>query len=411
MANYDLPYRCSAFVCRHSRPQQRHLDSVLPTAVLMTVLMALLILPTLSFAALPDRASRPSAPVDAGQRFPLMDITPMADRLLSVGERGRILISFDQGGHWRQAQVPVSVLLTAVDAATDTSAWAVGHDSILLNSTDQGESWTLALDGPQINQLVADYYQQLLARAVADPESTEDLLDELQFRAEDAQFAIEDKLLRTLLDVAFIDADHGYVLGAYGLLLATQDGGKSWQPMMEELGNPNGFHLNAITYTDNGVLIAGEAGVLFRRLNGDNRWEALASPYEGSFFGAQSLGDDRLLVYGLRGHAFISADGGDSWEQLDLPLKRTLTGAAQLEDGTLVLVGSFGAVLVKSPGQPFRMQRLAIPAPSMAVVPLTADRILVVGLAGAQPLALSPVLSAPTSASTTVPTSSAKQGN
>lgn len=400
MASYDLPRQGAAVVRSH--PHRSPLCRLGP--VLLT---ALLCLSTLSAAALPDRSARPSAQVDSGRRFPLLDITRMGERLLTVGERGRILISSDQGASWHQAQVPVSVLLTAVDAASDDTAWAVGHDGILLNSRDRGETWTLALDGTQINQLVADYYQQLLASAEVDPNSAEEALDELRFRAEDARQALQERVLRTLLDVAFIDADHGYLLGAYGLLLATQDGGQSWQPMIEELGNPEGFHLNALTYTDTGVLIAGEAGVLFRRRNNDDHWQALDSPYEGSFFGAQSLGGARLLVYGLRGHAFISEDGGDSWEQLPLPLNRTLTGAAELEDGTLVLVGSFGALLVRSPGQPFRVQRLPIPAPSMAVLPLTADRILVVGLAGAQSLALSPVLSA----STSTPPSSAKQGD
>ena len=361
----------------------------------MVGLLASTSVSTLTHAALADRAVRPSVPVESKRRFPLLDVTAISDRLLSVGERGRILVSSDQGVSWRQAKVPVSVLLTAVDAASDDIAWAVGHDGIVLTSTNRGDDWSVALDGSQINQIIVDYYQRLLSRAEANPESTEDQLDELRFRAEDAQLALDDKLLRTLLDVAFIDAEHGYVLGAYGLLLQTQDGGQSWQPLIEELGNLDGFHLNAITFNDTGVLIAGEAGVLFRRFHGEDAWEALDSPYEGSFFGAQSLGANRLLVFGLRGHAFISEDQGDSWEPLQLPLNRTLMGAAQLDNGTLVLVGSFGAVLVRPPGQPFQVQRLAIPAPSMSVIPLSAEQILVVGLAGAQTLSLSSELRSP----------------
>ncbi len=361
------------------------------SAVYAALLPLWLCFSSISQAALEDRSVHPAAQINPARPFLQLDITALGARLLSVGEHGRILFSDDQGLSWTQAKVPVSVLLTAIDGATEAAAWAVGHDGILLKTLDRGETWQLALDGAAINQLVADYYQVLLAQAESDSGSSEEMLDELRFRAEDALIAQQDKMLRTLLDVAFIDADRGYVLGAYGLILATQDGGQSWQPMIEELGNLDGLHLNAITFTDTAILIAGEAGALFRRQFGDDAWEVLDSPYQGSFFGAQALGGDRLLVFGLRGHAFISDDGGDSWESLSLPLNRTLTGVAQLSDGTLVFVGSFAAALVKPPSQPFRMQRLPIPAPSMSIVAVTDDRVVLVGLAGAQTLVITSV--------------------
>ena len=32
------------------------------------------------------------------------------------------------------------------------------------------------------------------------------------------------------LDVLFSDASEGFVIGAFGLVLRTRDGGKSWEP-------------------------------------------------------------------------------------------------------------------------------------------------------------------------------------
>ena len=43
----------------------------------------------------------------------LQAITQAGQRLVAVGERGLVLLSDDAGKHWRQAQVPVSVTLTA----------------------------------------------------------------------------------------------------------------------------------------------------------------------------------------------------------------------------------------------------------------------------------------------------------
>ena len=45
----------------------------------------------------------------------IIDVVHAGDRLVSVGERGHILYSDDQGKRWHQADVPVSISLTAVN--------------------------------------------------------------------------------------------------------------------------------------------------------------------------------------------------------------------------------------------------------------------------------------------------------
>jgi photosystem II stability/assembly factor-like uncharacterized protein len=349
------------------------------------------------FAAFPDRAERPAVEFDTKRRSIMVDIAQVGERILTSGERGRIFYSDDQGASWAQAQVPVSVMITAIDVATKSTLWAVGHDGIVLNSTDRGASWSKVLAGAQINQLVVEYYQGLVAKAKADIGFPKEELEELLFRADDAIITLEDNRLATLLDVKFIDGNVGYILGSYGLLLQTLDGGKSWQPLIEALGNLDGFHLNAMIQTDNSLLIAGEGGSLFRSVDQGASWESLESPYNGSFFGVQSLGEQHLIVYGLRGNAFESQDGGDSWLQLQLPIKRTLAGSTLLNDGTVVLVGSFGAMMVRPAGQKqFNVAKLSIPAPSVAVAPLAGEKVLVVGLTGAQ------IVSVPSYSSTAI---------
>lgn len=346
----------------------------------------------LAQAGFEDRAQRPTEMIANPERSLLVGVIRSGDRLLAVGERGRVLISDDQGSSWRQAAVPVSVMLTGIAQADESVFWAVGHDGIVIRSTDAGESWSKVLEGGQIVAQVAEYYKDLVAKAESDPEFPEYELEELMFRAEEAQFAADDSALPTLLNVAFVDSNHGYLLGAYGLLMETRDAGASWQPINESLGNIDGFHLNALTVTDSALYIAGEAGSLFRSTDKGNIWEALYSPYDGSFFGIQSLENDHLIAFGLRGNAFESRDGGDNWQPVPLPIKRTLTGMTQLNNGTQIMVGSFGAILVKSAGtDQFLPQPLPVPVPSMAVVPVSEDQVLVVGMAGVQRVAVKPV--------------------
>ena len=71
------------------------------------------------------------------------------ERLVAVGERGRIILSDDNGVTWRQVHSPTSVTLTHVTFATPVDGWAVGGMGIVLHSADGGLSWTKQLDGIQ----------------------------------------------------------------------------------------------------------------------------------------------------------------------------------------------------------------------------------------------------------------------
>src|SRR6266446_13005 len=56
----------------------------------------------------------------------LLGIAVAGERLVAVGERGVIIWSDDAGTTWSQAQVPVSVTLTAVAFADARQGWVVG---------------------------------------------------------------------------------------------------------------------------------------------------------------------------------------------------------------------------------------------------------------------------------------------
>lgn len=241
----------------------------------------------------------------------LLDVARVGKRLVTVGDRGHILLSDDDGQTWVQAKVPTKQMLTAVYFVDDSHGWAVGHDAQILASTDGGATWV-------------QQYQNLE-------------------REEGAPF----------LDVWFQDRTTGFVVGAYSALLMTTDGGKTWTEVSERLDNEDGYHLNAIVAVkDAGLFVVGELGVMFRSADMGETWEKLPSPYGGSLFGALNTRQPRtLLVYGLRGHLFRSTDFGDTWQQIELntpnngPLEFGLADGTLLPDGTIVVVGHGGSVL------------------------------------------------------------------
>ena len=289
-----------------------------------------------------DRLQVPALQSDKAADGLLLDVTYTGSRLVVVGDRGVILLSDDQGQIWRQANSPVSVMLTGLWFVDDKIGWAVGHDGVILKTLDGGENWTLQLEGKQLNSLRIAQFQTLVD-AGGDSAVPDLPLDELELYLDDALIAEEEGPTQPFLDVWFSTPQEGWVLGAYGLLLKTTDGGEHWSIYSHRLPNPDRFHLNAILATRDGLFIAGEAGMLFRSLDQGEQWEALDSPYDGSFFALAEY-QNHLLALGLRGHLFVSSDNGDSWDQISLATDASLTSGASV-DNKLMLAGLGGLVL------------------------------------------------------------------
>jgi len=276
-------------------------------------------------------------------------------RLVASGERGHILYSDDNGKSWVQSDVPVIVNIIAANFVSDTTGWAVGHDGVVLKTTDGGESWIRQFDGFKANEQTLIQRQKFVESLEAQlEEASDDEIEDLEFALEEAQFSLEDAQFdldggstKPFLDVWFKDENTGIIVGAYGQMFETTDGGATWNNIASRLDNPDRFHLNSIVEVQPGSLVVvGEAGLIMRSTDDGATWETLESPYDGSFFGAVSTRQlNGLLVYGLRGHIFRSSDLGDSWEEIEVNTEQTLNSGRAFKDGTIMLVGNNGVVL------------------------------------------------------------------
>jgi photosystem II stability/assembly factor-like uncharacterized protein len=115
---------------------------------------------------------------------------------------------------------------------------------------------------------------------------------------------------RALYDVLFLEGDGLLAVGAYGTYLTSADNGKTWEPRASPLSDL-GQHFNAaVRLGDGTLLIAGERGLLARSSDAGATWHLLESPYTGSFFGALPAGDKGAVVFGLRGNMYAATDVG-----------------------------------------------------------------------------------------------------
>lgn len=306
------------------------------------------------FAAWPDPVDSPSETKPRAQRSLMLDVAALSgDRLVAVGERGHVLLSDDEGATWRQAAVPVRSTLTAVAGAGDAVV-AAGHDGVILHSGDRGETWQ---------------------------------------RVREERFSVDNQMSPSngspVLDLLFLDDRRVLAVGAYALMLTSDDAGVNWQHIEVDLTGATGAaaaaaegddegddeiddggegdallfddddlaiddevdpHLNAIARVGDALLMAGERGSVFRSRDDGASWQRLQLPYGGSMFGILPLSGQSVLVFGLRGRAFQSDDAGDSWRELETGVTTTLFGGDVGADGGIVLVGAEGAVLRRAAG-------------------------------------------------------------
>lgn len=278
----------------------------------------------------------------------LVDAVNINGKLVVVGARGHILVSRDNGKSWKQAKVPTQNLITAVYFASSDLGWAVGHEAVILQTKDGGDSWDFQYGAPFLPAGYDDY---------AD-DSADDGAD-LEAGASDENLYAIDRTGSPLLDVWFKNEKEGFAVGAYGYFLHTSDAGKTWEDWSKRLGNIDDWHLNAISSLDgNLVYVAGEKGVLFRSANGGDSWDVLTSPYDGSFFGmVVGPGLNEMIMFGLQGHIFRTSDRGENWREIETENQNGLMAGTLYGDRGVILVGNGGVMMFsKDDGNSFAKQ-------------------------------------------------------
>jgi len=160
-----------------------------------------------------------------------------------------------------------------------------------------------------------------------------------------------------LLAVHFFDARRGVAVGLWSLVIATRDGGRSWQTVT--LPAPQGaaksdLNLYGLFAGPGGEVYAcAEQGRLLRSADVGLTWQVLQTGYRGSLWTGAVLGDGTLLVGGLRGTLLRSADAGASWKTVSSTAKSSITGIAQAADGRVIASALDGVVLTSRDAQAF----------------------------------------------------------
>lgn len=324
-------------------------------------------------SAVGSALDRPAVAVRAPERSVLLGAALAGERIVAVGERGIVALSDDGGHHWRQSSTPTSVTLTGVRFLDAKRGWAIGHGGVVLATVDGGVRWTRQLDGRRAAQIVLE-----AARSTGDGRLVAD-----------AERLVADGPDKPFLDLV-IDEKRVLVVGAYGLALASLDGGQSWSSWTARLPNPKGLHIYAARQRADTLLFAGEQGLVLISQDGGHSFKPVETPYKGSFFAAELLAEPAsMLLAGLRGNAIRSRDGGAHWTPIASPAPVSITATAIDAQGQVLATNQAGLLLSLQGEQLVPLN--AAPLPPLNSLLVQGDgSILALSIQGAQLVSVKP---------------------
>ena len=238
--------------------------------------------------------------VPSGVDQALYSIYVAGEHAWIVGQDGLILHSADNAKTWKPQEsnaeftesdgVKKRAYLFAITGIDAQHLWAVGDRSTLVSSADGGATWT---------------YQKVKASGETDAEE--------ELAAADPVF----------YDVRFTDPTHGWVVGEFGKILYTADGGTTWTEQNKSLLEKSGY------------------------------FDPLDLP---SLFGLFVLDPQRAIAAGLEGHVARTTDGGLQWayDPLDvgeIKMQDPLFDVEEFSDGSGWAVGAAGEIFRREAGE------------------------------------------------------------
>lgn len=128
-----------------------------------------------------------------------------------------------------------------------------------------------------------------------------------------------------LFTIRFTDDEHGLIAGLGGVILKSEDGGKSW--FYRDTGRKHAFF--SVATGDNRIVAVGEKGLIRESTDGGDSWsEPKQSQFPTIFTFMRDIAFDRQrevgFIVGQAGMVLRSEDAGQHWKQVLPPEDRRI---------------------------------------------------------------------------------------
>lgn len=154
---------------------------------------------------------------------------------------------------------------------------------------------------------------------------------------------------KEIYNLDFVNDDYGWLVGDDGMILATNNGGLTWQiqrtPLRPIEGKKNKPALYSVDFRDKkeGYAVGGY-GTILRTDNGGETWAVVKTAYPETFLRVDFANNENGWIVGREGTILRSSDKGRSWLKQDSKTDKHLYGLFMTKKYGWA-VGQKGAIL------------------------------------------------------------------
>ncbi|HXJ36281.1 MAG TPA: YCF48-related protein [Candidatus Eisenbacteria bacterium] len=234
-----------------------------------------------------------------------------------VGELGRILRTTDGGKSWVRQDAGTKRPFLAMACRDARTAWIAGKEGIVYGTKDGGDTWTQFQTGSN----------------------------------------------RHVFSIEFPTAERGHLVGDFGTMVHTEDGGKTWtvsripesvvlpDTALDTGVEPGDVNLYGMSFGDaDHVWVVGEFGIIVASDDGGRTWHQQHTPIESTLFGIKFTDAKHGFAVGIDSTILATEDGGETWRTVPPPVTQRSYYDIALRGTTGWIVGDSGTVLKTTDG-------------------------------------------------------------
>ena len=303
--------------------------------------------------------------VDTGIEGDLNTAEALDEEMWAFGSGGVIIRSIDEGKTWSESGISINQDLTSSDASFGAIAVAGNSGTILLMNEGQ---W-FDVSHPEVNSDVKDIALTGNNSFVVISESS--IMNCIVFEGGEADCDYVNSSLsgEELYSISFLDSENGLISGENGTILASSDGGSTWdyRDAPSEVSSSTivdiEYHstIRAYAITDEGHILKSSregnvpVGFVWSVVDiereyppgGGDEFENGGLALDFDVTGIEVLGQFKIMFSGSGGYLSISLDGGNIVSQQMIPVSNeTVFNSFAMQDGFRgVVVGDGGVIL------------------------------------------------------------------
>ena len=286
----------------------------------------------------------------------------------AAGMQGTIMATNNSGKTWSQQETPVSSNLNGISFVGSLKGWAVGNYGVVLHTTDGGKHWVVQNSGSSDTFSSVSFANSKTGWITSYQGSLLNTSDGGKTWTEQ-----NPKGTWQLTKVFFHDTKHGWatsaVNDAWPVVLRTEDGGVTWNPVEIKLytpPDPDSVPSAAIFYAvhfispTTGWISGGYAigldtvGIILKTTDGGKTWAAQRfdkAPHQ-ALTSIRFANKNNGFAMGENGLYYTTTDGGANWKMQVRPCPGVdyVNDIIFVNSKTGYAVGTGGAILKTTTG-------------------------------------------------------------